>query len=86
MRTESNVNPLIVNFMKPQQPQVVSADEVKVIYDPKSQITFFMGGGGSGGGGSRSRGTRSQDGYKHTKETTYSGYYEHNDAGRWTDD
>jgi len=83
MRT-SNVNPLITNFMVPKKPQVVSADEVKVVYDPQSQITLFMGGGG--GGGSRRNTTRSQDGYKRTVETTEYGYYAHNDAERWTDD
>ena len=50
-----------------------------VIYDPKTQTTMFMGGGG----GSASR---SYDGYKGTKQRSGGGYETHNDAERWTDD
>lgn len=77
MRT--TVNPLITNFMVPGKPTVVLESEMQIVYDPKEQITFLMGGGSSSG-------SRSYDGYKSTKEKTGGGYYEHNDAERWTDD
>lgn len=79
MRKLTNVNPLITNFIVPQTPEVVSANEIKMIYDPQSQITIYMGGG-------RSSSSRSNDGYKGTKERTNGGYWEHNDAERYTDD
>lgn len=76
----TDVNPLITNFIIPQMPEVVSPNEIKMIYDPQSQITLFMGG--------KSSPTRSYDGYKKTKEKSEacSGYIERNDAERWTDD
>lgn len=78
MEITTTVKPLITNFMAPHMPEVVSSDEVKFIYDPQSQITLYMGGGNGK--------TRSNDGYKGTKEKVNGGYYEHNDAERWTDD
>jgi hypothetical protein len=79
MKQVTTVNPLITNFMSPRKPEVVSASEIGIIYDPQKQITFYMGGGKSGS-------SRSNDGYKGTKEKTNGGYYEHNDAERYTDD
>lgn len=73
------VNPLIANFMVPEEPRVISDREMQIVYDPKEQITFLMGGGSSSG-------SRSYDGYKSTKEKNSGGYYEHNDAEHWTDD
>lgn len=78
MRTLPNVKPLIVNFMVPETPQVVSPEEAAIIYDPQSQITIYMGG--------NSGPTRSNDGYKFTREKTNYGYMQKNDAGRYTDD
>ncbi len=79
MRQVTNVNPLITNFMSPKTPEVVKSEEIGLIYDPQSQITIYMGGG-------KSRPSRSNDGYKRTKEKQNGGYWEHNDAERWTDD
>ena len=80
MRQVTKVNPLITNFMTPKTPEVVSENDIRLIYDPQSQITIYMGGG-------KSRPSRSNDGYKKTitKESGKS-YWEHNDAERWTDD
>ena len=78
MRTA--VKPLIVNFMFPQVPKEVSESEFKTIYDPQTQITYFMGGG-------QPNGSRSYDGYKRTREReSGSSVHERNDAERWTDD
>ena len=79
MRTSTNYRPLIMNYIKPTAPEVLSHDEVTACYDPQNQVTYFLGGGNS-------RGTRSYDGYKETKERNSSGYYTGNDAERWTDD
>ena len=80
MKTTTNVNPLILNYMEPENPKVFSAEEMTVVYDPKSQITFFMGG-------APSRPTRSYDGYKMTRQRHQeSCVSEHNDAEKWTDD
>lgn len=77
MRT--SVNPLITNFIVPQKPEVVSENEIQMIYDPQKQITLFMGGG-------RRSSTRSNDGYKRTDTRTNGGLLTENDAERWTDD
>ena len=80
MRQVTKVNPLITNFMTPKTPEVVSENDIKMIYDPKNQITIYMGGGKSGP-------SRIYDGYKKTRyEQTYRSYVEQNDAERWTDD
>lgn len=80
MKQVTTVNPLITNFMTPKTPEVVSENDIKMIYDPKNQITIYMGGGKSGP-------SRSYDGYKKTRyEQTYRSYVEQNDAERWTDD
>lgn len=79
MKQVTKVNPLITNFITPQTPEVVSENDIRLIYDPQSQITIYMGGG-------KSRPSRSNDGYKRTKEKTSYGYWEYNDAERWTDD
>ena len=80
MRQVTKVNPLITNFMTPKTPEVVSENNIKMIYDPQSQITIYMGG--------NSGPSRSYDGYKKTwKEARGGGgcaYF--NDAERWTDD
>lgn len=79
MRNSTNVNPLITNFMVPKTPKTVSASNVKIIYDAQNQITLYMGGGGSP--------SRSNDGYKQTRERqSGSSYWTHNDAERYTDD
>lgn len=78
MKTITNVKPLIVNFMVPESPKVVSAEEATIIYDPQSQITIYMGGNSSP--------TRSKDGYKFTREKDDYGYRQGNDAGNYTDD
>lgn len=78
MRQVTNVNPLITNFMSPKTPEVVTSEEIGLIYDPQSQITIYMGG--------KSGPSRSFDGYKNTKEKQSGGYWEHNDAERYTDD
>ena len=78
MRQVTKVNPLITNFMTPKTPEVVSENNIRLIYDPQSQITIYMGG--------KSGPSRSYDGYKNTKERTHCGYNEYNDAERWTDD
>ena len=78
MRTLTNVNPLITRFMLLTIPETVSASDVKIIYDPQEQTTFYMGGKG--------KPTRSNDGYKETKEKISGGLYTHNDAERYTDD
>ena len=84
MRKVTNASPLIMNFMKPEVHNVESIDVITVMYDPQTQITYLMGGGGG------SRGSRSYDGYKRTKhEVTYrqgGGSWTTNDAERWTDD
>ena len=83
MRKVTNANPLIMNFMKPEVRNVDSKDTITVMYDPQTQITYLMGGGG----GRVSRGTRSYDGYRETVEKdSGTSYYRHNDAERWTDD
>jgi hypothetical protein len=64
--------------MSPKTPEVVTSEEIGLIYDPQSQITIYMGG--------NSGHSRSNDGYKGTKEKTNGGYWEHNDAERYTDD
>ncbi len=81
MRTSSRINPLIANFIIPQTPKVVNAEESALIYDPQSQITLFMGGG------SKSP-SRCQDGYKATNSAGHAGEgaYGRNDAERYTDD
>lgn len=79
MKQVTTVNPLITNFMSPRKPEVVSASEIGIIYDPHSQITIYMGGGKSGS-------SRSNDGYKRTVEKTNCGYLGKNDAERYTDD
>ena len=43
------MNPLITNFMVPGKPTVVLESEMQIVYDPKEQITFLMGGGSSSG-------------------------------------
>ena len=78
MRQVTNVNPLITNFMSPKTPEVVTSEEIGLIYDPQSQITIYMGG--------KSGSSRSNDGYKRTREKTNGGYYEQNDAERYADD
>lgn len=80
MRTSTNVNPLITNFMVPKTPETVSENDVKIIYDAQSQITLFMGGS--------SRPTRSNDGYKDTStfNPNTNTRYTRNDAERYTDD
>ena len=80
MKQVTTVNPLITNFMSPRKPEVVSASEIGIIYDPQNQITIYMGGGRSGS-------SRSNDGYKNTREHTHgANYIERNDAERYTDD
>lgn len=79
MRTLTNVNPLITRFMVPRRPETVSASDVKIIYDPLEQTTFFYMGG-------KGKPSRSYDGYKETTEKQPGGTYTHNDAERWTDD
>ena len=78
MKTSTNVNPLILNFMEP----VISkkAPSGTLSYDSKNQITMYMGGGG----GSNSP-TRSYDGHKWTRRER-DGSGGGNDAPRWTDD
>lgn len=78
MENLTKVNPLIANFMVPETPKVFSEKEMTLIYDPKSQITFLMGG--------NSGPSRSYDGYKGTDIKTAYGYRGENDAERWTDD
>lgn len=79
MRALTNVNPLITRFMVPRIPETVSASDVKIIYDPHEQTSFYMGGKG--------KPTRSDDGYKTTHEKSPGGgIWTHNDAERWTDD
>lgn len=78
MRTLTNVNPLITRFMVPTIPETVSASDVKIIYDPQEQTTFYMGGKG--------KPTRSNDGYKETKEKLPGSTVTRNDAERYTDD
>ena len=39
--------PLMLNFVKPVEVEVVKAEEIAVVYDPVSQMTMFMGGGSS---------------------------------------
>ena len=78
MRTLTNVNPLITRFMVPTIPGTVSASDVKIIYDPQEQTTFYMGGKG--------KPTRSNDGYKETKEKLPGSTVTRNDAERYTDD
>lgn len=78
MRTLTNVNPLITRFMVPTIPETVSASDVKIIYDPQEQTTFYMGGKG--------KPTRSNDGYKDTKEKLPGSTVTRNDAERYTDD
>lgn len=66
--------------MTPKTPEVVSASDIKMIYDPQNQITIFMGGRKSGS-------SRSYDGYKKTRERqSGTSYIDHNDAERYTDD
>ena len=80
MKTLTSVKPLMVNFIVPETPKVVSKEDVSIIYDPQSQITIYMGG--------NSGPTRSHDGYKDTRDynpSTNTLYY-HNDASRYTDD
>lgn len=78
MRALTNVNPLITCFMVPRIPETVSASDVKIIYDPLEQTSFYMGGNGTP--------SRSYDGYKDTIEKNRSSIIHHNDAERWTDD
>lgn len=79
MKTSTNVNPLITNFIVPQKPVTVSADDVKIIYDAQNDITLYMGG--------NSRPSRSNDGYKQTKHDYGNGTVQFdNDAERYTDD
>ena len=79
MKQVTTVNPLITNFMSPRKPEVGSASEIGIIYDPHSQITIYMGG--------KSGSSRSNDGYKRTREHTHGvNYIERNDAERYTDD
>ena len=74
----TSIRPLMVGFMTPYVPKTVKAEESKIIYDPTTQLTFFMGG--------KSGPTRSNDGYKHTVEQGPHGTYTSNDAERYTDD
>ena len=79
MRQVTNVKPLITNFMTHKTPEVVTPEEIGLIYDPQSQITIYMGG--------KSGPSRSHDGYKKTVEKdSGESYYTHNDAERYTDD
>ena len=39
--------PLMLNFVKPVEVEVVKAEEIAVVYDPVTQMTMFMGGGSS---------------------------------------
>lgn len=75
---QTSVNPLMVGFMTPRTPEVISAEANAVIYDPITQTTFYMGG--------KSGPSRSNDGYKATKKKTDWGYNTENDAERYTDD
>lgn len=74
----TTVNPLMTNFMQPHKAETVSENDIKVIYDPQTQVTMLFGG--------NDRGTRSYDGYKMTRKDVNGGYYDSNDAERWTDD
>lgn len=79
MRTTTNVNPLIVNYMTPETPKVVSEESVAILYDLKEQITYVMGGGNGK--------SRSYDGYQETtKRGSGTTIVRGNDAPRWTDD
>lgn len=79
MRQLTNVNPLITNFMSPKTAEVIASEDFSLIYDPQSQITIYMGG--------KSGPSRSNDGYKDTRERQPGGgYWQHNDAERYTDD
>ncbi len=79
MGTSTKCNPLIINYMTPRTPEVVSSNQVTVFYDPKTQITMYMGG--------KSKPTRCNDGYKKTVEhDSGTAVYTHNDAERYTDD
>jgi len=79
MENLTKVNPLIANFMVPETPKVFSEKEMTLIYDPKSQITFLMGG--------NSGPSRSYDGYKGSRWRDAGGsIHTGNDAERWTDD
>jgi hypothetical protein len=65
--------------MSPKTPEVVSSEEMALIYDHQSQITIYMGG--------KSRPSRCNDGYKQTKEKgSGCSYLTSNDAERYTDD
>lgn len=79
MRKATSVKPLMVNFMEPYEAPVIS-EEMKIIYDPSTQITILMGG--------KSGPSRSNDGYKATTKRLPggNGYHTENDAERYTDD
>ena len=82
MRKVTNANPLIMNFMKPEVRNVDSKDTITVMYDPQTQITYLMGGGGS------PRATRSWDhgSGRRTAHREKGQYFTSHDEDRYTDD
>lgn len=80
MYMRTTVNPLMVGFMTPRTPEVITEETNQFIYDPKTQTTFYIHMGGKSGA------SRSNDGYKETKKKTEWGYHSENDAERYTDD
>ena len=73
----TTVKPLMVNFITPTAAD--HSEPIRVIYDAQNEITYFMGGGSK-------KASRSNDGYKETKEKQNAGTWSHNDAERYTDD
>lgn len=83
MNKQTNVKPLMVNFIVPKA--VKSSEPASVIYDDQNDIAYYMGGGGNSGSSSRS--TRSNDYGAGSKETWHQGSRSTSaDYERYTDD
>lgn len=84
--TNSDIRPLLMSFTPETVAEPIKAEDYNVMYDPKNQISYFLGGGNS-----NPRNSTSQKGYRRTKEKMNDNpndhnYSEYNDAPVMTDD
>ncbi len=86
--TNSDIRPLLMSFTPETVAEPIKAEDYNVMYDPKNQISYFLGGGNS-----NPRNSTSQKGYRKTKvvyqrnsEGEAVSVGEENDAPVMTDD
>jgi hypothetical protein len=64
--TNSDIRPLLMSFTPETVAEPIKAEDYNVMYDPKNQISYFLGGGNS-----NPRNSTSQKGYRKTEEVVH---------------